>query len=163
MSKTKQKETLPEPKKIAKARQNKTLMFTQRESGLNWLVFDASGKTLGRFASEIAKVLRGKHKPSYTPNADLGDGVIVLNADKIRVTGRKPATKVYYKFSGYVGGLRETTYREMLARKPEYIIEHAVHGMLPKSDLGHAMKKRLRVFKGSEHDMAAQKPIQVNI
>jgi large subunit ribosomal protein L13 len=163
MSKTKQEETLPEQKRFARARQNKTLMFTKQQNALNWFIFDASGKTLGRFASEIAKVLRGKNKPTYTPNADLGDGVIVINADKIVATGRKPATKVYYKYTGYVGGLRETTYREMLARKPEYIIEHAIHGMLPKSDLGHAMKKRLRVFKGTEHDMAAQKPIQVNI
>ena len=162
MSKTKKEETLPKPR-VARARQNKTLMFTKCPTNLNWFVFDASGKTLGRFAAEIAKVLRGKNKPTYTPNADLGDGVIVINADKIKVTGRKAATKIYYKYTGYINGLRETPYREMLARKPEYVIEHAVHGMLPKNDLGHAMKKRLRVFKGTEHNMVAQQPIHVNI
>lgn len=162
MSKTKQDKALAGNQR-PKANQNKTLMFTQRPSNLNWFIFDATGKTLGRFAAEIAKVLRGKNKPIYTPHADLGDGVIVINADKIKVTGRKAATKVYYKYTGYISGLRETPYREMLARKPEYVIEHAVHGMLPKSDLGHAMKKRLRVFKGTEHKMEAQQPIHVNI
>ncbi len=143
--------------------QNKTLMFNQREGNLDWFVFDASGKTLGRFAAEIAKVLRGKHKPTFTPHADIGDGVIVINADKIKITGRKAATKVYYRYTGHISGLRETPYRKMLEQKPEYVVEHAVHGMLPKTKLGNALKKRLRVFRGSEHKMAAQKPIQVNI
>jgi len=124
----------------------------------NWIVFDATGKTLGRFASEIAKILRGKHKVDYTPHIDNGDGVIVINADKIKVTGAKEAQKTYYHYTGYVGGARETSYRRMQERKPEYIIEHAVKGMVPKTKLGNSQLKRLRIFKGAEHNMQAQQP-----
>ncbi len=127
-------------------------------------LFDASGKTLGRFASEIAKILRGKHKPSYTPNVDTGDSVIVINVEKIKVTGNKEARKVYRKHTGYLGGLKETTYREMLKKKPEYILLHAVKGMMPtKTPLARAQLKKLHIFKGDQHNMHAQKPIVVNI
>lgn len=145
------------------AQQEKTLMFNQREEGLKWYIFDASGKTLGRFAAEVAKILRGKHKPTYTPHADIGDGIIVINADKIKVTGRTAATKKYYRYTGFMSGLRETPFRDMLAKNPEAVIEHAVHGMLPKTKLGNAMKKRLRVFKDDKHNIVAQQPLQVNI
>lgn len=127
-----------------------------------WFVFDASGKTLGRFASEIAKVLRGKHKPQFTPNMDLGDGVIIINAEKIKVTGAKEAQKNYYRYTGYMSGLRETPYRVMKEKKPEYIITHAVQGMMPKTKLGRKQLKYLRVFAGENHQMQAQKPVTIN-
>ena len=142
---------------------NKTIMLKNEEVVRRVLFRSAAGKTLGRFASEITKVLRGKHKPTFTTYADGGDGVIVINADKIRVTGAKEAQKVYRYHTGFVGGLREVSYRTMQARKPEYIIEHAVKGMMPRSRLARAQFKRLRVFAGAEHDMAAQKPIHANI
>ncbi len=128
-----------------------------------WLVFDASGKILGRFASEIAKVLRGKHRPEFTPSTDCGDGVIILNADKIRVTGAKRVQKLYRYYTGSIKGLREVPYETMVARNPAYIIEKAVKGMMPKNRLAEAQMKRLRVFAGSEHDMQAQNPTQVHI
>jgi len=128
-----------------------------------WFVLDATGKTLGRLTSEIAKVLRGKHKPMYTPHLDCGDGVIVINAEKVHVTGSKDAQKLYRYYTGSMGGLREIPYRVMKARKPEYIIEHAVKGMMPKSRLGKQQVRKLRVFAGSDHDLSAQQPIQVNI
>lgn len=137
-------------------------MFKKNNCNPNWLVFDAKGKTLGRFASEIAKVLRGKHKPTFTPHEDVGDGVIVINADKIEVTGSKESRKVYRYYTGHISGLREIPYRVMMARKPEAILERAIHGMLPRTKLGRAQRKRLRIFKGEEHGMAAQKPIAVN-
>lgn len=142
---------------------NKTFMLKGEEVKHNWFILDAAGKTLGRFASEVTKILRGKHKATFTTYADGGDGVIVINADKIRVTGSKDAQKVYVYHTGYMGGMREIPYRTMLDRKPEYIIEHAVKGMMPKTRLANAQLKRLRVYKGSEHEMAAQKPIQANI
>ena len=123
-----------------------------------WYVVDADGQTLGRLASEIAKVLRGKNKPIYTPHIDTGDYVIVVNADKINVTGKKLDQKVYYHHSDYVGGMKETTLREMLAKKPEKVIELAVKGMLPKGPLGRAMIGRLHVYAGPEHKHEAQKP-----
>lgn len=129
----------------------------------NWFIMDAKGKTLGRLASEIAKVLRGKHKPSYTPGADLGDGVIVINAEHVKVTGNKEAQKNYYTHTGFMGGLRETNLRTMRARKPDLIIWLAVKGMMSKCRLTNAQLKRLRVFAGTEHAMEAQKPIQINI
>ena len=123
-----------------------------------WYVVDADGQTLGRLASEIAKVLRGKDKPIYTPHIDTGDYVIVVNADKINVTGKKLDQKVYYHHSDYVGGMKETTLREMLAKKPEKVIELAVKGMLPKGPLGRAMIGKLHVYAGPEHKHEAQKP-----
>lgn len=142
---------------------NKTIMHRKEDSKPTWFILDATGKTLGRFAAEVAKILRGKHKPTFTTYSDAGDGVIVLNADKIRVTGNKEAQKEYISYTGHMGGLRRTPYRVMKARKPEYIIEHAVKGMMPHSRLARAQIKRLRVFAGAEHDLAAQKPIKANI
>lgn len=135
---------------------------TNREE-MKWYVFDAKGKTLGRFASEVSKVLRGKHKPTYSPNADLGDGVIVINAKDIVVSGMKEAQKVYRHHTLFIGGLKEVPYRRMREKHPERIIEHAVRGMMPKTRLGRAMFKKLRVYAGSEHDMQAQTPITVAI
>ncbi len=123
-----------------------------------WFVVDAEGKTLGRLATEIARVLRGKHKPIFTPYLDTGDYVIVVNAEKIKVTGKKLDQKIYYHHSGYVGGMKETTLKEMLAKKPERVLEHAVKGMLPKGPLGRQMYKKLFVYAGPEHKHAAQKP-----
>lgn len=123
-----------------------------------WYVVDATGYTLGRLASEIAKVLRGKNKPIYTPHIDTGDYVIVVNADKIKVTGKKLDQKIYYHHSEYVGGMKETTLREMKKKKPEKVIELAVKGMLPKGPLGRQMYKKLFVYAGPEHNQAAQKP-----
>ena len=123
-----------------------------------WYVVDATGYTLGRLASEVAKVLRGKNKPVFTPHVDTGDYVIVVNADKIKVTGKKLDQKIYYHHSDYVGGMKETTLREMLAKKPEKVVELAVKGMLPKNTLGKWELERLKVYKGSEHKHQAQKP-----
>ena len=123
-----------------------------------WYVVDAEGQTLGRLASEVAKVLRGKNKPIFTPHADTGDYVIVVNAEKIVVTGKKLDQKIYYHHSDYVGGMKETTLREKLAKKPEEVIELAVKGMLPKGPLGRQMYKKLYVYAGNEHNHAAQKP-----
>lgn len=123
-----------------------------------WYVVDASQYTLGRLSSQVAAVLRGKHKPTYTPNIDTGDYVIVINADKIKVTGKKMDQKIYYSHSDYVGGMKETTLKEMMAKKPERVIELAVKGMLPKGPLGREMFKKLHVYAGSEHEQAAQKP-----
>ena len=123
-----------------------------------WYVVDATGYTLGRLASEVAKVLRGKNKPTYTPSMDTGDYVIVINAEKVSVTGKKLLQKIYYNHSDYVGGMRETTLKEMLAKHPERVIEHAVKGMLPKGPLGREMYKKLFVYAGPEHKHEAQKP-----
>ena len=123
-----------------------------------WYVVDATGLTLGRLASEVAKVLRGKNKPEFTPHVDTGDFVIVINAEKIAVTGKKLDQKIYYHHSDYVGGMKETTLREMMAKKPERVIELAVKGMLPKGPLGRQMYTKLHVYAGAEHDHAAQKP-----
>ena len=123
-----------------------------------WYVVDAEGCTLGRLSSEVAKVLRGKNKPIFTPHIDTGDYVIVVNADKVAVTGRKLDQKIYYHHSGYVGGMKDTTLREMMAKKPERVIELAVKGMLPKGPLGRKMYKKLHVYAGPEHAHAAQKP-----
>jgi len=123
-----------------------------------WYVVDAENKTLGRLASEVAKVLKGKNKPIYTPHVDTGDFVIVVNADKIAVTGKKLDQKKYYRHSDYVGGLKETTLREMLDKKPEKVVELAVKGMLPKGPLGRQMYTKLHVYAGAEHPHAAQKP-----
>ena len=123
-----------------------------------WYVVDATGHTLGRLASEIASILRGKNKPTYTPHIDTGDYVIVVNADKIQVTGKKLDQKVYYNHSDYVGGMKETTLREKMAKKPEDVIYLAVKGMLPKGPLGREMITKLHVYAGADHKHQAQKP-----
>ena len=123
-----------------------------------WYVVDADGCTLGRLASGVASVLRGKNKPQFTPHVDTGDYVIIVNADKIKVTGKKLEQKIYYNHSDYVGGMRETTLKEMLAKKPERVIELAVKGMLPKGPLGRSMHTKLFVYAGPEHKHEAQKP-----
>ena len=123
-----------------------------------WYVVDATGHTLGRLTSEIAKILRGKNKPTYTPHIDTGDYVIVVNADKIKVTGKKMDQKIYYRHSDYVGGMKETTLKEMMNKKPEDVITLAVKGMLPKGPLGRSMIKKLHVYAGPEHVHAAQQP-----
>ena len=123
-----------------------------------WYVVDATDKTLGRLSSQIASVLRGKNKPTYTPSMDTGDYVIVINADKIKVTGKKMDQKMYYRHSDYVGGMKEATLKEMMAKKPEDVIKLAVKGMLPKGPLGRQMLKKLHVYAGAEHAHAAQKP-----
>lgn len=136
----------------------KTFMASPSTIERKWYVVDATGHTLGRLCSEIASVLRGKNKPTYTPHIDTGDYVIVVNADKIKVTGKKMDQKIYYNHSDYIGGMRETTLRELSAKKPEAVIELAVKGMLPKGPLGRSMIKKLHVYAGPEHDNAAQKP-----
>ena len=123
-----------------------------------WYVVDAEGCTLGRLASGVASVLRGKNKPQFTPHVDTGDYVIIVNADKVKVTGKKMDQKIYYHHSDYVGGMKETTLKEMLAKKPERVIELAVKGMLPKGPLGREMYKKLFVYAGPDHKHAAQKP-----
>ena len=123
-----------------------------------WYVVDAEGLTLGRLASETAKILRGKNKPIFTPHIDTGDYVIIVNADKVKVTGKKLDQKVYYHHSDYVGGMKETTLREMMAKKPEKVVELAVKGMLPKGPLGREMYKKLFVYAGPDHKHQAQKP-----
>ena len=136
----------------------KTFMASPATIDRKWYVVDAEGKTLGRLASEVAKVLRGKNKPIFTPHIDTGDYVIVVNADKVKVTGKKLDQKIYYHHSDYVGGMKETTLREMMAKKPEQVIELAVKGMLPKGPLGRTMIKKLHVYAGAEHAHQAQKP-----
>ena len=136
----------------------KSFMASPATIERKWYVVDATGYTLGRLASEIAKVLRGKNKPTFTPHIDTGDYVIVVNADKIKVTGKKLEQKLYYRHSDYVGGFKSTTLKEMLNKKPEMVIELAVKGMLPKGPLGRQMLKKLSVYAGPEHPHAAQKP-----
>ncbi len=136
----------------------KSFMASPSNIERKWYVVDAEGKTLGRLASEVAKVLRGKNKPTFTPHIDTGDYVIVVNAAKIAVTGKKLDQKIYYHHSDYVGGMKETTLREMLAKKPEKVIELAVKGMLPKGPLGRQMITKLHVYAGPEHEQQAQKP-----
>ena len=136
----------------------KTFMASPATIDRKWYVVDAEGKTLGRLASEVAKVLRGKNKPEFTPHVDTGDYVIVVNAEKINVTGKKLNQKIYYNHSEYVGGMKETTLAEMMAKKPEKVIELAVKGMLPKGPLGRQMYTKLFVYAGPDHKHAAQKP-----
>jgi large subunit ribosomal protein L13 len=136
----------------------KTYMASPDKIERKWYVVDADGCTLGRLSSEIAKILRGKHKPEFTPHIDTGDYVIVINAEKVKVTGKKMEQKIYYNHSGWVGGLKETTLAEMTAKKPEKVIELAVKGMLPKGPLGRSMYKKLHVYAGPEHKQQAQKP-----
>jgi len=136
----------------------KTYMASPSTIERKWYVVDAEGLTLGRLASEVAKILRGKNKPTFTPHIDTGDYVIIVNAEKVKVTGKKLDQKIYYHHSDYVGGLKETTLREMMAKKPEKVVELAVKGMLPKGPLGREMYKKLFVYAGPEHNHQAQKP-----
>ena len=136
----------------------KSFMASPATIERKWYVVDATGYTLGRLASEVAKVLRGKNKPIFTPHIDCGDYVIVVNASKVKVTGKKLDQKVYYSHSDYVGGMKETTLKEMMAKHPERVIEHAVKGMLPKGPMGRDMIKKLHVYAGPEHANQAQKP-----
>lgn len=146
-------------------RKNTTILLTKEEAEATrkWFVLDASGKTLGRFCSEVAKILRGKHKVTFTSHVDGGDGVIVVNADKIVVTGAKEAQKLYRYYTGFMGGMREVPYRVMQSRKPEYIIRHGVKGMMPKTRLAEAQMKKLRIFAGNEHSLQAQQPVVAQI
>ncbi len=141
----------------------KTYMATAQTADKKWYIADASGKVLGRFASEIAHRLRGKHKAIYTPHVDTGDFIIVVNAEKIVLTGKKLTDKKYYSYSGYPGGLRETTAGKMLAEKPENLIKMAVQGMLPKNNLGRKMLKKLKVYAGNAHIHEAQCPEKLSI
>lgn len=129
----------------------------------DWLLIDADGKTLGRLASEVAKRLRGKHKPEYTPHVDTGDYIVIVNAEKVRVTGNKMNDKMYYHHTGYIGNLKSASLREMIERRPEKVIELAVKGMLPKNPLGRAMFKKLKVFAGPNHKHEAQQPQPLEI
>lgn len=136
----------------------KSFMASPSTIERKWYVVDATGHTLGRLSSEIASILRGKNKPTFTPHMDTGDYVIIVNADKIKVTGKKMDQKIYYNHSEYVGGMRETKLKEMMTKKPESVITLAVKGMLPKGPLGRSMIKKLHVYAGPEHEQAAQKP-----
>ncbi len=136
----------------------KSFMASPATITREWYVVDATGHTLGRLASEVAKVLRGKNKPIFTPHMDCGDNVIIINADKIKVTGKKLDQKIYYHHSDYVGGMKETTLKEKLAKKTEQVLELAIKGMLPKGPLGREMYRKLHVYAGPEHKHAAQQP-----
>ena len=141
----------------------KSFMASPATIERKWYVIDAEGQTLGRLSSEIAKILRGKNKPTFTPFIDTGDNVIVVNAEKVKVTGKKMDQKIYYKHSDYPGGMRETTLKEMLDKKPTDVITLAVKGMLPKGPLGRSMIEKLHVYAGAEHPHAAQKPEALEI
>ena len=141
----------------------KTYVAKPDEIEREWWIVDAQGKTLGRLASEVARILRGKHKPYYTPHLDCGDYVIVINAEKIHVTGKKLDDKIYYRHSGYPGGLKSITLREMLKRRPTRVIRKAVWGMLPHNRLGRRMIKKLKIYAGEEHPHQAQKPKPLEI
>ena len=135
-----------------------TYQVKEKEIDRKWYVIDANGQTLGRLSAQVSKMLMGKHKPTYTPHLDTGDYIIIINADKIHTTGKKLDQKLYRKHTGYVGNLKETTLRVMKAKKTEYVIMHAVKGMLPKKALGAKMLKKLRVYKGDVHPHTAQNP-----
>lgn len=156
---------MSEEKKSAKklrARTYKSPIVKPAEVQRKWFVFDAKGKTLGRFASEISKVLRGRHRPDFTSTLDMGDGVIVINAEKIKVTGSKEARKKYTYYTGYIGGHREVPFSVMRDRKPTYILQHAVKGMMPKTKIGRRQMTRLRLVVGDQHNMNSQQAIEVN-
>ena len=141
----------------------KTLSTRREDVVHSWIVVDASERTLGRLAAEIARRLRGKHKPTYTPHVDTGDFVVVVNAEKVRVSGKKDSDKTYFRHSGYPGGIKSTKLKDLRARHPERIIELAVKGMLPRNPLGRAMFRKLKVYRGPEHPHAAQQPRVVSI
>ena len=139
--------------------------FTATPATINhkWYVVDATDKVLGRLATEVASRLRGKHKAEYTPHMDTGDYIVIINAEKIRVTGNKAQNKMYYRYYGYIGGLKQINFEKLLAKAPEQIIERAVKGMLPKGPLGRDMYRKLKVFSGPQHDHTAQQPIPLEI
>lgn len=141
----------------------KTLFISKEEAlkAQGWFIFDATGKTLGRFASELSKILRGKHKTTFTPHVDCGDGVIVVNVEKIAVSGQKEARHTFFHHTGHIGGLKKTSYREMQKKKPEEIVKQAVWGMMPKNRLSRAQMKHLRLFTGPSHNMQAQQPVEI--
>lgn len=141
----------------------KTFSAKAHEVKRDWYVVDAEGKTLGRLSSEIALRLRGKHKPIYTPHVDTGDYIVVINADKVAVTGKKTTDKMYYKHTGYIGNLKSFNFEQMQARAPGRVIELAVKGMLPKNRLGRAMIKKMKVYSGTEHPHEAQQPIALEV
>ena len=141
----------------------KTNYAKPNELAREWLLIDAQDQVLGRVASKAAHILRGKHKPTYTPHVDTGDFVVIINADKIRVTGKKLTDKEYYRHSGYPGGLKCETFEEAMEKHPERVIEHAIKGMLPKNTLGRAMAKKLKVYAGAEHPHMAQQPREIKI
>lgn len=136
----------------------KTFMPKAENIERKWYIVDAEGQTLGRLASEVAKVLSGKTKPIYTPHVDTGDHVIIINADKITVTGKKAEQKLYRHYTGYIGGLKEISYKDLMIKKPEDVLMHAIKGMLPKNKIGRQMLKKLRIYKGAEHKHEAQQP-----
>ena len=136
----------------------KKTYFAGTENEIKWYIVDANGKTLGKLAAQIATVLRGKHQPTYTPHVDMGNRVVVINAEKVVVTGKKPDQKRYYHHSGYPGGLKERALKEMMQHKPEQVIQNAVRGMLPQNKLGRKLSKKLKVYKGPEHPHQAQQP-----
>ena len=136
----------------------KTFMANANTVERKWYIVDADGMTLGRLASQVAAVLRGKNKPVFTPNCDTGDHVVIINASKVVLSGKKLDQKFYYHHSGFPGGLKETSYRKLMAEKPEFAVKHAIIGMLPKGPLGRQMAKKLRVYAGAEHEHEAQKP-----
>jgi large subunit ribosomal protein L13 len=140
-----------------------TFIAKKDEVERNWVLVDAKDKVLGRLAADVASILRGKTKPTYTPHIDVGDFVVIINADKVKLTGRKLEQKKYYHHSGYMGGLRERTARQVMEKKPEEIIKHAVKGMLPKNSLGRSMFKKLKVYTGENHPHEAQQPQAINL
>ena len=141
----------------------KTFSAKPAEVNRQWYVIDAEGKTLGRLSTEVARRLRGKHKPTYTPHVDTGDHIVIINANKVRVTGNKFKDKMYHRHTGYIGGLKSVSFEKMQQQAPERIIEIAVKGMLPKNPLGRAMFRKLRVYAGPEHQHAAQQPQPLEI
>jgi large subunit ribosomal protein L13 len=141
----------------------KTFIAKKEEAGREWFIVDAEGKILGRLASEIARRLRGKHKPIYTPHVDTGDFIVVINADKISLTGKKLSDKIYYHHTGYPGGIKSASAEKLLQTKPEELLRSAVKGMLPKNTLGRAMLKKLKIYKGTSHQHSAQEPKSLNI
>ena len=136
----------------------KTYFIKTKDIQKKWYVVDANGKTLGRLTSKIASVMRGKHKPTFTPHADMGDNIIVVNAEKVQLTGKKANAKVYYRHTGYPGGIKDTKYNDMIKNNPERVIQIAVKGMLPHNRLGRAIFKHLKVYRGPEHPHQAQQP-----
>lgn len=141
----------------------KTFMANAQNVERNWYIVDADGMTLGRLASQVAAILRGKNKPTFTPHVDCGDHVVIINAAKVVLTGKKLDQKVYYHHSGFAGGLKETKYRKLMAEKPEFAVKHAIVGMLPKGPLGRQMARKLRVYAGAEHEHEAQKPVVLEL
>jgi large subunit ribosomal protein L13 len=141
----------------------KSFSIKEAEVDKKWVLFDADGKVLGRLATEIATILRGKNKPQFTPSMDMGDNVIVINAGKVVLTGKKSLDKDYFSYTGYVGGIKFTNIKKIMSEKPEFVIEHAVKGMLPKSRLGRKQFGNLKVYAGSEHPHSAQKPEKIDL